>query len=669
VPESLLPFVPLPPLLGFLLLALAPFALRPAVARGAGIAAGATPALLLAWLLPACATGEGCAAGAVLPIMTVATGMGGTTLALAVSFDPLSLLAGTTVAAVGALVLLYAGSYMAEEPPTEQRRFFALMDLFLAGMLAVVLAADTVLLFLGWEIIGLCSFFLISFYTGVPKAVAAGRKALVMTRAADTMLLSGLILLFLRTGTTRFDGMLTPPTDGGVDWPLALIAALTAGGALGKSAQIPFQAWLPSAMTGPTPVSALLHSATMVAAGVILLARLSPMLAAVPEVSAGIAVIAAATAVLAALAGVVQRDVKRMLAWSTISQIGVMMLALGVGAPDAAMAHFTVHAAFKSLLFLAAGVMSHAAHGSTAIADLRGAMRRQPLAFWCFAAGAASLAGLPVVTAGWFSKEAVLAAVWASGPWGGALAGVAILTAMLTATYAFRVVFVAASPTADRPSSPWGGPAVSVPLLVLAAVAIGGGVAVGALLEFMGGHGHHAMPPLAVAIGASAPILGAVFARALTLHPERLDRLGAALRRVGAKRAEALSYRIVVRRFRRVVHRLAATDAGEAGPIRRLRRIAPGLAGLPPGARIGRGPLPDPVGRAPVVAADRLVAALVAVVTPDRIDLGWDRTARALRDASLAIRRVQTGRARDYALALALGAAGLLLLAWGSTWH
>ena len=624
---ALLPLVPLPALLGFLLLALAPVVLPRGAVAVIGIGAGMLPALLLALVAQDRGT-------ATVPIL--AFPLGGLAVEVAVTSDPLALLGGGTVAVVGALVLLYAGRYMAAEPLPDYRRFFALMDLFLAGMLAVVLAADAVLLFLGWEIIGLCSFFLIAFYTGQPKAVAAGRKALVMTRAADTLLLAGLVLLVLGAGGTRFDAMLAA-APGASGWPLAPVAALVAAGALGKSAQIPFQAWLPGAMTGPTPVSALLHSATMVAAGVILLAKLAPLFAAAPKVSAGIALVGLATAALAALAAVVQRDVKRLLAYSTISQIGFMVLALGVGAVGAAMAHFVIHAAFKSLLFLSAGVLGHAAGGATAIAALPGSRAREPLAFWSFTIGAASLAGLPLVTAGWFSKEAVLAAAWASGDWGVALWALAALAAFLTGAYAFRLVFVAASPGAAPVTPPWGGAAITLPLLLLAAAALAGGLAVEALARLAGGAPPH-LPLAAALAGAAAPLLGALLGRRLAQHPPALDHLGRVLRRVGAKRLDALAHLLVVRPFRRLVQRLVASGD-------------------------------DLLGRLPVQAATRLVAALVAAVLPDRLDLAWMRSAAALHGAAGHVRRVQTGRLRDYALALALGTAGLLLFAWGSAWR
>jgi NADH-quinone oxidoreductase subunit L len=657
---ALLPFVPAPALLGFLVLALLPLRLSRAVITGIGIAAAVLPALLLAPVVASC-LGGGCTTATVVPILSIDVGV--FVAQIAMSLDPLSVVAGATVAVVGALVLVYSGAYMAAEPVDDLRRYFAQMNLFLAGMLAVVLAADVLLLFLGWEIIGFCSFVLIAYYSKLPKAVAAGRKALVTTRVADTMLLAGLMLLFLNAGTTRFDGMLAAVKT--IDaWHLAPIAGLIALGALGKSAQIPFHTWLPSAMAGPTPVSALLHSATMVAAGVILLVRLSPLFAAAPEISAAMAMIGLATAALAAFAAVVQRDIKKLLAYSTMSQIGFMVLALGVGAPAVALAHFAIHAAFKSLLFLSAGVLSHAAGGSTALDALRGSRFRQPTAFWIFAIGAASLAGLPIVTAGWYSKEAILAAAWASGPWGLALWLLAAAAAVLTGIYAFRAVFVAAYDSADLAAPTWGGLAVLVPLCTLAFIAIVGGFSVDPLILFAGGTPHE-LPLFATLCGAAAPLLGAMLARDLVKYPEGLDRLAATLRHIKAFRADTLYYVIFVRRFRRVTTVLGNAEASRPWPAAET----PGAAAPEPEPAMVRLVAGDPVGRILLVVARVFVEQIVARFDPDRIDQAWMGFARGLGGTWARARWIQTGRVRDHSLGIALGCAGLLLFAWGTSWR
>jgi NADH-quinone oxidoreductase subunit L len=656
---ALLPFVPAPALLGFLVLALLPLRLSRAAIIGIGTAAAVLPALLLAPVLESCFVGA-CSTPTVVPILRIDVGV--FVAQIAMSLDPLSIVAGVTVAVVGALVLIYSGAYMAAEPIDDLRRYFSQMNLFLAGMLAVVLAADVLLLFLGWEIIGFCSFVLIAYYSKLPKAVAAGRKALVTTRVADTMLLAGLMLLFLAAGTTRFDGMLAAVSkiDG---WHLAPIAGLIALGALGKSAQIPFHTWLPSAMAGPTPVSALLHSATMVAAGVILLVRLSPLFAAAPEISALIALLGLATAALAAFAAVVQQDIKKLLAYSTMSQIGFMVLAIGVGAPAVALAHFAIHAAFKSLLFLSAGVLSHAAGGSTSLDALRGSLYRQPTAFWVFAIGAASLAGLPIVTAGWYSKEAVLAAAWSSGAWGMVLWLLAAAAAVLTGTYAFRAVLVAADDSADLPAPIWGGLTVLAPLVTLATAAILGGFAVDPLIDFAGGAPHE-MPLLASLLGAAAPLLGAALAYHLFRHPRVLARLAATLRHIKAFRADALYYAIFVRRFRRVTTVLGNAEAGRPWPP--VETPAAEAEPEPAMVRLVAG---DPVGRILLVVARVFVDHVVARFDPDRIDQAWMGFARGLGAGWARLRWIQTGRVRDHSLGIALGCAGLLLFAWGTSWR
>ncbi len=684
----LLPFVPVPALCGFIVLSLLPIALSRAAVIALGVGAAVLPALLFVPVALSCLDG-GCVAGAVVPILSIDTGE--FVAQIAMSMDPLSMVTGGTVVLVGALVLIYSGAYMASEPVPDLRRFFAVMNLFLAGMLAVVFAGDVILLFLGWETIGLCSFMLIAFYDQLPKAVAAGRKALITTRIADSLLLAGLMLLFLPAGTTRLDGMLAvvPTMD---SWRLAAVAGLIALGALGKSAQFPFHTWLPSAMAGPTPVSALLHSATMVAAGVILLARLAPLFAAAPEISAMVAMLGILTAAGGALIAVIQTDVKKLLAFSTMSQIGFMVLALGLGAPAVALAHFAIHAAFKSLLFLSAGVMSHASGGSTAIEALRGARYRQPWAFWSFAIGAASLAGLPVITAGWYSKEAVLAAVWSSGPWGVPLWLLAATAAMLTGAYSFRVVFVAGSQSADLAAPPWGGAAVMIPLVVLTTVAVVGGLSVGTLIGFTGGTPDH-LPLLPALLGAAAPILGVLLARQLVRNPRELERVAYRLRHVRIFRVDVLYYYYFVRRFRRVASVLGNAEGTEAfARAAELRREGVEVSGLPADDLLAHGaPAPvsadfitrategqtpvvrlvsgDPVGRFVIAAARLFVSGFVARFRPDVIDRGWMGFAGGFGFASTHARRVQTGRVRDHSLWIALGCAALLLFAWGTSWR
>ncbi|HEX2055114.1 MAG TPA: NADH-quinone oxidoreductase subunit L, partial [Nitrospiraceae bacterium] len=359
-----------------------------------------------------------------------------------VSFDldALSLVMVLVITGVGSLIHLYASEFMSGDPG--YRRFFAYMNLFVGSMLILVLADNLLLLYLGWEGVGLCSYLLIGFWYEQPANGKAARKAFIITRIGDSALAIGFFLLFKSLGTVDIQDLLAGVT---ADWqigsPLATTAAaLLLIGAMGKSAQVPLQTWLPDAMAGPTPVSALIHAATMVTAGVYLLARMHGLVLLAPAIQTCVAVVGVATLLIAAFSALVQRDIKRVLAYSTISQIGYMFLALGVAAPAAAMFHFLTHACFKALLFLGAGAVSLSLHHELDMFRMGGLRRRMPLAFWTFLAGAASLAGLPLVTAGFYSKDLILWETWnVPGGWWLWLGGAA--GAFVTALYSFRMVF------------------------------------------------------------------------------------------------------------------------------------------------------------------------------------------------------------------------------------
>jgi len=665
--QYLLLLVPMPAIAGFLLLALDPWRVPRHWVVLTALAGGIAPAILLIPLTIACYSGT-CGDDAIAPIFTLVVGEA--RVALAMGLDPLAAVAGITVTVVGACVLVYSVDYMADVDTPDLRRFFALMNLFMAGMLAVVLAADSVSMFLGWELMGLCSFFLIAYYVTSPRAFAAGRKAFIITRIADAALLAGLLLLFIEAGNIRFD-VLIPAGVEADDGFRTTIAALLLVGALGKSAQLPFQTWLPTAMAGPTPVSALLHSATMVAAGAFLLARFSPVLAETPSIAAITAVSGAATALFGSVCAVAQLDVKRLLAYSSISQIGLMVLAVGVGAPQVAMAHFVVHAAFKSLLFMAAGVMAHSAGGDTSIEALAGGRKRNPLAFWTFTAGAASLSGLPFVTAGWWSKEAVLSATFEAETFGLVLWAVAVAAALLTGAYAFRPVFAA---NRHGPSEEFvavherdigdetlhEGVATAAPLIFLAAASLLLGFAVEPIVVFLGGHPAH--PALVAEIVGGTAALGGI---SLAAWIESSPRMTAAIFharhiRYGF-RWDARYHVLVVRPYRRLVRLLGAGGAledplGEV-PVNAARRMPIG----------GRGA--DPLGGLLVMTAVRLQKAATGLLVPDWIDRTWTGTAFGIARASSLARRLQTGRVRDYALALAAGAVLLLVLALVTQWR
>jgi NADH-quinone oxidoreductase subunit L len=646
----LLLLAPVPALVGFGLLALAPIDLRRRRVLVLGAAAGLLPAAVVAPILGLCAAGQ-CTLPEVAPIMTLQ--FGEAMVALAFRLDALSLAAGATVVTVGGLVLLYSVWYMNREPTLDLRRFAALMNLFIAGMLTVVFAGDSVVMFLGWEIIGLCSFFLIGYYTEKPRALVGARKAFIMTRIADAALLAGLLLLFLEAGSVRFEELI--PAGAAMEAERrAIVASLLLVGALGKSAQLPLQTWLPTAMVGPTPVSALLHSATMVAAGAFLLARLSPVFAAAEGVSAATAVLGLATAAFGAFCALAQTDVKRLLAYSSMSQIGFMVLAVGVGAPGAAMAHFVVHAAFKSVLFLSAGAISRRSGGSTAVHALHGAATHSPLAFLALAAGAVSLAGVPLVTAGWYSKETILAAAWESGTSGRVLWCLGLAAAVLTAAYATRLVLAAAEPAGEAPRAvPPPGPALRVPLLVLSALAILGGFLVGPIVHALDGH-HAEGGFLLLVLGGLAPLAGIWLALRLSRDDTWLQTPLMRDARRGF-RFDARYYLLVVKPFRRIKHRIGREGAIAEAPARE-------------GSGRDAARYADPVGSATVGLAVWLARMLTRALQPDRIDAAGNLGARAVGAAAVFVRRLQTGRLRDYALALAAGVAILLLIGQVSPW-
>src|SRR5581483_5774112 len=394
------------------------------------------------------------------------------TSSIALYLDPLSLLMTLVVTGVGFLIHLYSTEYMAQEEG--YNRYFCYMNLFVAAMLVLVLAGDLLFLFLGWEGVGLCSYLLIGFWYRDAANGAAAIKAFIVTRVGDAAMIVGLFLLFTQLGTLDIQAMLGDAT---AQWPIGsefavAAAALLLAGALGKSAQLPLQTWLPDAMAGPTPVSALIHAATMVTAGVYLIARLHPLYQLAPDVQLAVAVIGALTLLLAGFSALVQHDIKRVLAYSTISQIGYMFLALGVGAWQAAMFHFMTHACFKALLFLAAGVVIHAMHGEQNMFRMGGLRRQLPLAFWTFLIGAASLSALPLVTAGFYSKDAILWASWAS-LWGSAwLWAAGWVGALVTALYTFRLVFHVFFGAERETAHEHAGLPVKIPLVVLAVLAL-----------------------------------------------------------------------------------------------------------------------------------------------------------------------------------------------------
>jgi NADH-quinone oxidoreductase subunit L len=386
---------------------------------------------------------------------------------VALHLDPLSLVMIWVVTGVGLLIHVYSTEYMRSDPG--YARFFAYMNLFVAAMLVLVLADNLLLLYLGWEGVGLCSYLLIGFWSDDPANVRAANKAFLVTRVGDAALLLGLFLLFRQTGTLQLDTILAAAGRPQLAGTVAAVAALLLlGGAVGKSGQIPLQVWLPDAMAGPTPVSALIHAATMVTAGVYLVARLHPLYAAVPAVQTVVAVVGALTLLVAGFSALAQRDIKRILAYSTISQIGYMFVALGVGAWPAAIFHFFTHALFKALLFMGAGAIIVSLHHEQDIFRMGQLRQRLPLVFWTFLAGAASLSALPLVSSGFYSKDLILWSALAAPTGSVWLWAAGVFGALLTALYTFRLVRVVFFGDAVGQVVHTPGRAMAAPLVVLA---------------------------------------------------------------------------------------------------------------------------------------------------------------------------------------------------------
>ncbi|MCW8887422.1 MAG: NADH-quinone oxidoreductase subunit L [Motiliproteus sp.] len=450
------------------------------------------------------------------------------TLQPSISFylDGLSLVMMLVVTCVGFLIHLYASGYM--YPDTDYSRFFACMNLFLAAMLILVLADNLLLLYLGWEGVGLCSYLLIGFWYKDPENGRAARKAFIITRVGDTAMAIGLFLLVRELGTLDIQQVMDQANhiwkqDSGY---AAIIALLLLGGAVGKSAQLPLQSWLPDAMAGPTPVSALIHAATMVTAGVYLIARSHELFLLAPDIQMLVAVVGTLTLLLAGFSALTQTDIKRILAYSTISQIGYMFLALGVGAWSAGIFHLVTHAFFKALLFLSAGSVILALHHQQDIRKMGGLYKRIPFIFIAFLIGSACLAALPM-TSGFFSKEPILAQAWSQSPilWLGGLLG-----AFLTALYSFRLIFVVFFGEVKTETHPLEVPEkeqwrMSSSLIALSLLALFGGALTLPLDRVLPASDPHA--PIGIeALNTVLPIIGIYLAYQLFMkNPQWLDKV------------------------------------------------------------------------------------------------------------------------------------------------
>ncbi len=364
----------------------------------------------------------------------------------ALRLDPLSALMILVVTGIGTLIHLYSTAYMHEETDADFARFFSYLNLFAAFMLVLVLGANFPVMFIGWEGVGLCSYLLIGFYFTKPAAADAGKKAFVVNRIGDFGFILGMLILFTQFGTLDFQLLAVQVSHLGVEpatmagaGVLTIATLLLFVGATGKSAQIPLFVWLPDAMEGPTPVSALIHAATMVTAGVYMVGRNAVLFGHAPFTLEVIAVVGVLTALVAGTIGLVQNDIKRVLAYSTVSQLGYMFLAMGVGAFAGGVFHLYTHAFFKALLFLGSGAVIHALHGEQDMRYMGGLKSKLPITFWTFLIGTVAIAGIPPL-AGFFSKDEILWKTFSTGH--PVLWGLAVLTAFLTATYMFRLLYL-----------------------------------------------------------------------------------------------------------------------------------------------------------------------------------------------------------------------------------
>ena len=441
--------------------------------------------------------------------------------------DQLSMVMVLVVTGVGTLIHVYSIGYMHDDP--RYPRYFAYLNLFVASMLLLVLADNVLLLYVGWEGVGLCSYLLIGFWFERPSASHAAKKAFIVNRIGDFSFLLGIFLLSTTVGSLTL-GQINEAAGAMGAGTATTIALLLFGGATGKSAQIPLYVWLPDAMEGPTPVSALIHAATMVTAGVYMVARLSPVF----EASGGDALmvvgyIGAATALIAAFMAATEYDIKRVLAYSTISQLGYMFLAHGVGAYSVGVFHLVTHAFFKALMFLGAGAVMHALAGETDMRRMGGLRKVLPITGWTFMFGWLAICGV-IPFAGFFSKDAILASAWAEGEY--VLWGMGAFTALLTAFYMSRLYFRVFEGRRRIPEGahPHDAPApMAAALIPLAVLSLVGGVlnlpgvlTLEHFLEPVVGHSEvpEGLTPwvlggLALVIAAT----GILIARALYLHP------------------------------------------------------------------------------------------------------------------------------------------------------
>ncbi len=479
--RSLLILIPLFPLAGFAVNAFFGRRLPKSISGGVACAA-----MIAAFVAAASAAWTIISGAEAAIIQTVFTWMasGDLEVPFTLRVDALASVMILVITGIGSLIHIYSVGYMHEETDSEYARYFSYLNLFASFMLVLVLGANFPVMFVGWEGVGLCSYLLIGFWFKKKSAADAGKKAFIVNRIGDFGFVLGMLLIFQTFGTLDFQEVAAfaatraPEIGMGVMTIATLLLFL---GATGKSAQIPLYVWLPDAMEGPTPVSALIHAATMVTAGVYMIGRNAVLFSHAPTTLAVVAGIGVATALLAGTIGLVQNDIKRVLAYSTVSQLGYMFLAMGVGAYGAGIFHLYTHAFFKALLFLGSGAVIHALAGEQDLRHMGGLKKDLPITYWTFLIGALAIAGVPALS-GFFSKDEILYKTFISGHT--LLWAIGMVTSLLTAIYMFRLVFMAFHGTRRAPAhaahdahGAHGGhgghvhdapPSMAIPLIVLA---------------------------------------------------------------------------------------------------------------------------------------------------------------------------------------------------------
>lgn len=617
---SLLAFTFIFPLLGFMLLAFG--RARWSEQQAAVIGVGSMALSALSALIVSVSFLSSQPAGAVVnvPLWTWLQ-VGDFAPAFGLSFDGLALTMTGVVTGVGFLIHLFASWYMRGEDGFA--RFFSYMNLFVASMLLLVLADNLLLLYLGWEGVGICSYLLIGFYYHERANGRAAIKAFTVTRVGDVFLAFALFLLYREFGTLNIQDIITQaPQLYAVNNPTMIAAtAMLVGGAMGKSAQLPLHSWLADAMAGPTPVSALIHAATMVTAGVYLIARMHPLFLLTPGILLWwVGAVGALTLVVAGFCALAQTDIKRILAYSTMSQIGYMFLALGVGAWQGAVFHLMTHAFFKALLFLASGAVIIAVHHEQNVFKMGGLRHKIPLVFWCFVIGGGALAAIPWVTVGFYSKEAILWEAYATGYQ--ALFYMGVFGAFLTSLYTFRLIWLTFFGEEKTHAHKLSGVSYWLPLSVLLVLS----TAVGALIT----------PPLA---GVLPESVGHLLEASGTAHGKHTAEFIA----MGAMAAGlAVAYWLYVADKGRLLTRFKTSTVGTA----MYHWCYHGL---------GFDALYDWLFVKPFMLVARLLHR-------DPVDKSWNVLPALASVGNKAMTSVQTGSLRAYAASFGLGVAVLLIL-------